>query len=57
VATGVRLLTDSGVCSDYLFKMVLIGDTHVGKSCLLIRFAVSRSWLSFECVTGLLSVG
>lgn len=22
--------------------MVLIGDTHVGKSCLLIRFAVSR---------------
>ncbi len=29
--------------SDYLFKMVLIGDTHVGKSCLLIRFAVSQN--------------
>jgi GTPase SAR1 family protein len=23
--------------------MVLIGDTHVGKSCLLIRFAVSKN--------------
>lgn len=26
---------------DYLFKLVLIGDTGVGKSCLLLRFAVS----------------
>ena len=26
--------------SDYLFKLVLIGDTCVGKSCLLVRFAV-----------------
>jgi hypothetical protein len=26
--------------SDYLFKLVLIGDSCVGKSCLLIRFAV-----------------
>ena len=24
---------------DYLFKIVLIGDTCVGKSCLLVRFA------------------
>ena len=24
---------------DYLFKLVLIGDTGVGKSCLLLRFA------------------
>jgi Ras-related protein Rab-1A len=24
---------------DYLFKLVLIGDTCVGKSCLLVRFA------------------
>ena len=29
------------VCSDYLFKLLLIGDSAVGKSCLLLRFAVS----------------
>ena len=28
---------------DYLFKLVLIGDSGVGKSCLLLRFAVSPS--------------
>ena len=27
---------------DYLFKLVLIGDSGVGKSCLLLRFAVSH---------------
>ena len=27
---------------DYLFKLVLIGDSGVGKSCLLLRFAVSQ---------------
>ncbi|KAJ0517405.1 putative small GTPase, P-loop containing nucleoside triphosphate hydrolase [Helianthus annuus] len=26
-------------CSDYLFKLLLIGDSSVGKSCLLLRFA------------------
>jgi hypothetical protein len=30
---------------DYLFKLVLIGDSGVGKSCLLLRFAV-RSYLN-----------
>ena len=25
---------------DYLFKLVLVGDSGVGKSCLLTRFAV-----------------
>jgi hypothetical protein len=25
---------------DYLFKLVLVGDSGVGKSCLLVRFAV-----------------
>jgi len=24
---------------DYMFKILLIGDTSVGKSCLLLRFA------------------
>lgn len=24
---------------DYLFKLLVIGDTHVGKSCILLRFA------------------
>ena len=28
---------------DYLFKLVLIGDSGVGKSCLLLRFAVRQS--------------
>jgi len=27
---------------DYLFILVLIGDSGVGKSCLLLRFAVRR---------------
>ena len=29
----------SALCSDFLFKLVLIGDSGVGKSCLLLRFA------------------
>jgi Ras-related protein Rab-1A len=35
---------------DYLFKLVLIGDSGVGKSCLLLRFAVSfwRNWIKTE---------
>lgn len=28
------------IYSDYLFKLLLIGDSGVGKSCLLLRFAV-----------------
>lgn len=32
---------DVSICvfSDYLFKLLLIGDSGVGKSCLLLRFA------------------
>lgn len=33
--------------SDYLFKLLLIGDSGVGKSCLLLRFAVSISYLFY----------
>ena len=36
--------------SDYLFKLLLIGDSGVGKSCLLLRFAVSFCCLfSWKC--------
>ena len=33
--------------SDYLFKLLLIGDSGVGKSCLLLRFAVSLPTLQW----------
>jgi GTPase SAR1 family protein len=33
-------IVDVGCCdSDFLFKLLLIGDSGVGKSCLLLRFA------------------
>ncbi|KAF4374780.1 hypothetical protein F8388_020301 [Cannabis sativa] len=35
--------------SDYLFKLLLIGDSGVGKSCLLLRFAYSSRSFGF-CV-------
>ena len=44
--------------SDYLFKLLLIGDSGVGKSCLLLRFAVSTfynmliSWSTSILVSG-----
>lgn len=45
------------LCSDYLFKLLLIGDSGVGKSCLLLRFAVSAfnlihnsSYLIYKCL-------
>ena len=34
--------------SDYLFKLLLIGDSGVGKSCLLLRFAVSRTSYEYD---------
>ena len=33
---------------DYLFKLVLIGDSGVGKSCLLLRFAVRKAYSFFR---------
>lgn len=48
--------------SDYLFKLLLIGDSGVGKSCLLLRFAddsYSESYIStigVDFVRPLLSV-
>ena len=42
--TAHRLLhgTLANAIDDYLFILVLIGDSGVGKSCLLLRFAVRR---------------
>ena len=40
---------------DYLFKLVLIGDSGVGKSCLLLRFAVS-AWSSIKYTGGVVIV-
>ncbi len=37
---------------DYLFKLVLIGDSGVGKSCLLLRFADDAFTDSFISTIG-----
>lgn len=37
---------------DHLFKLVLIGDTGVGKSCLLLRFADDAFTESFISTIG-----
>jgi hypothetical protein len=38
-SVGSNLITHFVTFSDYLFKLLLIGDSGVGKSCLLLRFA------------------
>jgi Ras-related protein Rab-1A len=38
--------------SDYLFKLLLIGDSGVGKSCLLLRFADDSYTESFISTIG-----
>lgn len=35
----ISSLSFDSLYSDYLFKLLLIGDSGVGKSCLLLRFA------------------
>ncbi len=35
------------VLSDYLFKLLLIGNSGVGKSCLLLRYAVRTFFWEF----------
>jgi hypothetical protein len=36
---GPAIADDAAYRYDYLFKLLLIGDSGVGKSCLLLRFA------------------
>jgi len=45
--TSVFIILSALYCvgSDYLFKLLLIGDSGVGKSCLLLRFAVCIYYL------------
>lgn len=40
-SSNSELIVNVAFCvySDYLFKLLLIGDSGVGKSCLLLRFA------------------
>jgi Ras-related protein Rab-1A len=40
IAIAIAVPADSSLPRyDYLFKLLLIGDSGVGKSCLLLRFA------------------
>ena len=57
----LRSSAPTALYSDYLFKLLLIGDSGVGKSCLLVRFAddtysesyVSTIGVDFVCIHAL----
>ncbi len=38
-ATGLSTAGGGTTTHDYLLKMVIVGDSGVGKSCLLLRFS------------------
>jgi len=37
--TGLRTAGGGSTTYDYLLKMVIVGDSGAGKSCLLLRFS------------------
>lgn len=41
---------------DYLFKLLLIGDSGVGKTCVLFRFAEDQYNATFISTIGLLFI-
>lgn len=46
-------MSDSIVhCSDYLFKLLLIGDTNVGKTCLMLRFVDDKYTDNYNATIG-----
>ena len=34
--------TEAAITSDYLFKLLLIGNSGVGKSCMLMRYSENK---------------
>ena len=40
------------MASKYVFKYIIIGDTGVGKSCLLLRFVESKFNPRYEVTVG-----
>eukprot|EP00887_Chlorella_sp_A99_P005509 scaffold1.g5509.t1 len=53
IASPINIATDGRIDYDYLVKLLLIGDSGVGKSCLLLRFAEDSFTSSFITTIGI----
>ena len=49
-------MTTNGKTYDYLFKLLLIGDSGVGKTCVLFRFSEDQFNSTFISTIGLYSI-